>query len=67
MTYIKICDRICIIQRGKLVGVYNLKELGSQGLTLEQLYMTHVVNANYNTSAPDATGEFEKRKNVVTE
>ena len=63
----KICDRICIIQRGKLVGVYNLKELGSQGLTLEQLYMTHVVNANYNTSAPDATGEFEKRKNVVTE
>ena len=63
----KICDRICIIQRGKLVGVYNLKELSSMGLTLEQLYMTHVANANYNTDAPDATIEFEKRKNVVTE
>ena len=63
----KICDRICIIQRGKLVGVYNLKELGSQGLTLEQLYMTHVAQANYNLDAPDATTEFEKRKNTVVE
>ena len=63
----KICDRICIIQRGKMVGVYDLKELGSQGLTLEQLYMTHVAQANYNLDAPDATTEFEKRKNAVTE
>ena len=63
----KICDKICIIQRGKLVGIYDLKELGSQGLTLEQLYMTHVANANYNIEAPDATGEFKKRKNTVIE
>ena len=48
----KICDRICIIQRGKLVGVYKLSELGSQGLTLEELYMKHVAQANYNTDAP---------------
>ena len=59
----KICDRICIIQRGKLVGVYNLSELGSLGLTLEELYMKHVAQANYNTDAPDATGEYEKKKN----
>lgn len=59
----KICDRICIIQRGKLVGVYKLSELPSMGLTLEQLYMTHVAQANYNTSAPDATTEFENKKN----
>ena len=62
----KICDRICIIQRGKLVGIYNLKELGSQGLTLEQLYMTHVAQANYNLDAPNATTEFEKRKKIDT-
>ena len=58
----KICDRICIIQRGKMVGTYVLKDLSSQGLTLEELYMKHVAQANYNTDAPDATKEFEKRK-----
>lgn len=58
----KICDRICIIQRGKLVGVYNLKELPSMGLTLEQLYMTHVAQANYNIDAPDATKVFNNKK-----
>ena len=58
----KICDRICIIARGKLVGVYTIKDLASQGLTLEQLYMKHVANANYNTSAPMATEEFEQKK-----
>ena len=63
----KICDRICIIQRGKVVGVYDLKELSSSGMTLEQLYMTHVVEANYNTDAPEATMLFEKRKKVESE
>ena len=58
----KICDKICIIGRGKLVGVYDLKEMASQGVTLEQLYMQHVANANYNTDAPDAIKEFENKK-----
>ena len=58
----KICDKICIIQKGKLVGVYAIKDLASQGLTLEQLYMKHVAQANINTSAPDATKVFEERK-----
>ena len=58
----KICDKICIIQRGKLVCVHAIKDVASQGLTLEQLYMQHVANANYNTSAPDATKVFEKKK-----
>lgn len=58
----KICDKICIISRGKLVGVYNLKELASQGITLEQLYMKHVSQANYNIDAPAGISEFEKRK-----
>ena len=63
----KICDKICIIQRGKLVGVYDLKELSTSGITLEQLYMTHVVNANYNIDAPEATVLFENRKNGESE
>lgn len=46
----KICDKICIIAKGKLVGVYDLKELAAQGMTLEELYMKHVAQANYNTS-----------------
>lgn len=58
----KICDKICIIQRGKLVGTYVIKDLKDQGLTLEQLYMKHVAQANYNTSAPAAISEFEKKK-----
>ena len=58
----KICDKICIIGRGKLVGVYDLREIAKEGITLEQLYMQHVANANYNTSAPDATKVFEAKK-----
>ena len=58
----KICDRICIISKGKLVGVYSIKDLAKDGLTLEQLYMKHVAQANYNTSAPNATEIFEKKK-----
>ncbi len=58
----KICDKICIIGRGKLVGVYDLKEMATQGVTLEQLYMQHVANANYNTDAPDAIKQFEDKK-----
>lgn len=40
----KICDRICIISHGKMVGVYSLKDLKEQGISLEQLYMQHVAN-----------------------
>ena len=58
----KVCDRICIIQKGKLVGVYSLQEMAKDGVTLEQLYMKHVANANYNTSAPEAIKEFEMKK-----
>ena len=45
----KICDKICIIQRGKLVGVYDLKEIAKEGITLEELYMQHVLRVGYNT------------------
>lgn len=58
----KICDKICIIQRGKLVCQHAIKDLAKEGVTLEQLYMKHVANANYNTDAPDATTVFEKKK-----
>ena len=58
----KVCDRICIIQKGKLVGTYDLKKIAEEGVTLEELYMKHVVQANYNISAPEAIKEFELRK-----
>ena len=58
----KVCDRICIIQKGKLVGIYDLKKIAEEGVTLEELYMKHVVQANYNISAPEAIKEFENRK-----
>jgi len=38
----KICDRIAIIRRGKLVGIFEIAKLKEQGLTLEQLYLLHV-------------------------
>lgn len=38
----KICDKICIIAKGKLVGEWKISELEKQGLTLEELYMKYV-------------------------
>jgi ABC-2 type transport system ATP-binding protein len=40
----KICDRIAIIGHGKLEGVYDVKELLSKGISIEQLYMDSVQN-----------------------
>lgn len=38
----KICDRIAIISKGKLQGVYEIKKLHAENMTLEDLYMQHV-------------------------
>ncbi len=38
----KICDRIAIIGQGQLEGVYVVKDLLDQGISLEQLYMNSV-------------------------
>ncbi|PKM54824.1 MAG: hypothetical protein CVU98_12980 [Firmicutes bacterium HGW-Firmicutes-3] len=38
----KICDRIAIIRKGQLVGIFEVAKLKDQGLTLEQLYLLHV-------------------------
>lgn len=34
-----LCDRCCIIKKGKLQGVYNLKELKAKGESLEEIFM----------------------------
>ncbi len=34
-----LCDRCCIIEKGKLQGVYDLKELKSSGESLEEIFM----------------------------
>ena len=34
-----LCDRCCIIEKGKLQGVYDLKELKQSGQSLEEIFM----------------------------
>lgn len=34
-----LCDRVCIIKKGALQGVYDLKELKAQQISLEKLFM----------------------------
>ena len=36
----KVCDKIAIIKKGELQGVYKLKELKEKGQSLEKLYMS---------------------------
>lgn len=40
----KICDRIAIIQKGKLKGVFDVKNLTEKGISLEDLYLSFVEN-----------------------
>ena len=35
-----LCDRCCIIEKGKLQGVYNLKELKNSNQALEEIFMS---------------------------
>ena len=41
----KICDKICIINHGKLECVHSLKDLKEQNISLEELYLKYVTNA----------------------
>ena len=34
-----LCDRACIIKKGTLQGVYDLKELKAQQISLEKVFM----------------------------
>ena len=34
-----LCDRVCIIKKGELQGVYDLKQLKQEGVSLESLFM----------------------------
>ncbi|MEG1710703.1 MAG: ABC transporter ATP-binding protein, partial [Clostridia bacterium] len=36
----KVCDKIAIISKGELKGVYELSDLKTQGINLEDLYMS---------------------------
>lgn len=37
-----LCDRCCIIQKGKLQGIYDLSELHAEGRSLEKIFMSVV-------------------------
>ena len=41
---VKICDKICIINHGKLECIHSLKDLKEQGISLEELYLKYVTN-----------------------
>ena len=34
-----LCDRVCIIKKGELQGIYDLKNLKAEGVSLEELFM----------------------------
>ena len=53
----KICDKICIINAGKLQGIYNVKELLEKGISLETLYMSQT------EIAKDIRATYEEEKN----
>ena len=40
----KVCDKICIINHGKLQCEYALKDLKAQGISLEEIYLKYVQN-----------------------
>ncbi|MDR0975426.1 MAG: YwaF family protein [Christensenellaceae bacterium] len=40
----RICDRICIIKKGKMQGVFDLRELRERGVDLEELYLAYHEN-----------------------
>lgn len=40
-----LCDRCCIIEKGKLQGVYDIKELKANGQSLEEIFMRITDNA----------------------
>ena len=37
-----LCDRVCIIKKGKLLGVYDLKELKKKNESLEKLFIESI-------------------------
>lgn len=39
-----LCDRVCIIKKGQLQGVYDLHELKEKGESLEELFMNAIVD-----------------------
>ena len=42
-----LCDRCCIIEKGKLQGVYDLKELKNSGQSLEEIFMRVTQNERH--------------------
>ena len=37
-----LCDRVCIIKKGELQGIYDLRELKARGESLEELFMNAI-------------------------
>jgi len=58
----KICDKICIIGHGKLIGEWDLHKLNETGESLENLYMKYVANQNLNISVNDKKADLTTKE-----
>ncbi len=47
-----LCDRVCIINNGQLMGVYDLKELKANNQSLEELFLQVVSETEENPEPP---------------
>lgn len=45
-----LCDRVCIIKKGKLQGIYDLKELKANNQSLEELFMSVIYDEGDETN-----------------
>lgn len=71
----KICDKIAIIAKGKIKGVFNLKDLEENNISLEELYLNIQENPDYEMdekikklslykpSSPEVLEEASKEQN----
>ena len=64
-----LCDRVCIIKKGELQGIYDLKELKEKGESLEELFMKAISDspvyeneAKHDSTALDKKTETRRQK-----
>ena len=53
-----LCDRVCIIKKGKLIGVYDLQELKNKNESLEKLFIESI------SDNQDFINSYESEKNI---
>lgn len=61
-----LCDRVCIIKKGKLLGVYDLHEMKEKGESLEKLFIESISdNDEFLKEFEDQLSKNEEDKKVL--